>query len=293
MKTYALILIGGLSIVSCSKSNQQTQPNPESAMNILYLHHSTGNNIWNGGNTGFLYRAMRKISPKLAEKNKPLAMVPRLVKEHNKQHNSNYHITELAFPKVSPYGWHNFPFDYYDIWVKNAGPGPYMEEPTLEMLTGRYKVIVFKHCFPVSNMKADADTPNINSNVRTLANYTLQYLALRDKLRQFPETIFLVWTGAVQVQSQVKEDEAIRTREFFTWVRETWDEPGDNIYLWDFYQLETEGGLYLKEAYAASSRDSHPNADFSKKAAALFVQRLTDVVENKGLKTDLTGQPID
>jgi hypothetical protein len=292
MKTCILLLIGGLLILSCSKSNQQTQPNPDSAMNILFLHHSTGDKIWNGGNAGFFYRITRKVSPKLAEKNKPLAMVPRLVQEHNRYNNTNYRITELAFPKVSPYGWHNYPFDYYDIWVKHAGPGPYMEEPTLEMLTDRYKVIVFKHCFPVSNIKADADTADIDSNVRTLANYKLQYLALRDKLRQFPETTFLIWTGAVQVQSQVTEDEAIRTREFFTWVREFWDEQGDNIYLWDFYQLETEGGLYLKEEYAASAKDSHPNTDFSKKAAALFVQRLTDVVENKGSKTDITGQPI-
>ena len=38
----------------------------------------------------------------------------------------------MAFPKASPYGWHNYPYDYYDIWVKHAGNEPYMEEPSME-----------------------------------------------------------------------------------------------------------------------------------------------------------------
>ena len=58
-----------------------------------------------------------------------------------------------------------------------------------------------------------------------------------------------------------------------------WDEEGDNIYLWDFYHLETEGGLYLKNEYAVSPDDSHPNPSFSGKAAPLFAQFIIDVIE--------------
>ncbi len=50
-------------------------------------------------------------------------------------------------------------------------------------------------------------------------------------------------------------------------------------------QLETEGGLYLKEEYATSPNDSHPNGEFASKAAQLIFNRIIDVIENDG-----TGQ---
>ena len=63
----------------------------------------------------------------------------------------------------------------------------------------------------------------------------------------------------------------------------------DNIFLWDFYELETEGGLYLKPEYATSPTNSHPNKDFAQKVAPYFCQRIVDVIENDGTKTTLTG----
>ena len=35
------------------------------------------------------------------------------------------------------------------------------------------------------------------------------------------------------------------------------DQPDDNIYIWDLYSLQTEGGLYFKDEYAVSEKDSH------------------------------------
>ena len=57
----------------------------------------------------------------------------------------------------------NDPYDYYNIWVKNAGNEPYKGEPTLEILTSKYDVIIFKHCFPSSNVEPDTGAPDINS----------------------------------------------------------------------------------------------------------------------------------
>jgi hypothetical protein len=198
----------------------------------------------------------------------------------------------MAFPKASPYGWVNYPYDYYNIWVKNAGNEPFMEEPTLEMLTKKYQVIIFKHCFPVSNIQPNLDSADINSDYKSLANYKLQYLALRDKLHEFPNTKFILFTGAVQVKAQIKEDEALRAHEFSKWVVEEWDLADDNIYLWDFYKLETEGGLYLKDNYAYSSNNSHPNGEFASKAVQLLFNRIVDVIDNNGLGTNLTGEKI-
>ena len=83
-------------------------------------------------------------------------------------------------------------------------------------------------------------------------------------------------------------DNATRAKGFFEWVKTTWDEKGDNIFVFDFWQLETDGGLYLTAANA--SGDSHPNDTFAAKAAPLFGQRVIDVVEGRGDTGSLTGE---
>lgn len=282
--TLLLILI--IPINSCKQEEKKSD------MNIIYLHHSTGGVIWQGEKASLFTRAVRKVSPGLAETLGGQAKLPALFEKYNKDNGKNYLITETAFPKAAPYGWHNYPYDYYDIWVKHAGNEPYMEEPTLEILTKQYQVISFKHCYPVSNIKADQDSSSIDSDYKSLANYKLQYNALRDKMHEFPNTKFILWTGAVRVKSALSEDEALRAREFFTWVKEEWDLPEDNIFIWDFYELETEGGLYLKDEYATSDTDSHPNTVFASKAVGLVFNRIVDVIENNGTRTNLKGEKI-
>ena len=232
---------------------------------ILFLHHSTGGCVWEGG-------------------------VAEWFEKYNKEHSAAYNITETAFPKDKPYGWANYPYDYWNIWVQNAGPRAYKEEPTLEILTKECNIIIFKHCFPVASVKEDRGKPDVASDRKSIENYKLQYEALKAKLRQFPDTKFIVWTGAMLCKADTSEDNAKRAKEFFKWVKTAWDEKGDNIFLWDFEQLETDGGLYLKDEYAAAPDDSHPNVAFSKRVAPLFAARIVDVIEGRGDTGSLTGK---
>ncbi len=249
-------------------------------MNILFLHHSTGEVIWRGG-------------------------VPEWFERHNTDNGTSYEIEERTFPKGSPYPWNNYPFDYWNIWVEHAGGEPYMEEPTLEILTRQYDVIIFKHCFPVCYIGKDTGNPDICSQKKRIENYKLQYEALKSKMLEFPETKFIVWTGAAQVKkvslkSRVafllkkgtywSEDKAKRARQFFEWVKNEWDEEGDNIFLWDFYELETEGGRYLKEEYAIKPTDSHPDEAFAGDVAPLLCRRIVDVIEGRGDTARITGR---
>jgi hypothetical protein len=247
---------------------------------IMFLHHSTGEAIWRGGSNSIEIKGIHLGAG---------FDVPKWFSSYNKANGTSYQITSRMFPKKEPYGWHNYPYDYYNIWVKNAGDNAYMGEPTLEMLTKQYKMIIFKHCYPVSGLKSDTSNINIDAPEKTIENYKIQYIALKQKLLQFPDTKFIVWTGAVMTQSQMSEANAELAKSFFQWVRTNWDTPNDNIYLWDFYSLETDSGLYLKPEYAVEPNNSHPNKDFSKKTAPLFCQRIVDVIENNGTKTTLTG----
>ncbi len=273
-------------MISCKHSNDSDP------VKIIFLHHSTGLNIWNGGRSSIPFRMVRKVKRTLGMKNYNVGRLEQLFARYNRHSNKNYQIVESSFPKKQPYGWNNNPFDYYNIWVKNGGMQPYMEEPTLEMLTGEFQVIMLKHCFPVSNIQPDRDSADIDSDYRSLANFKLQYLALREKFHQFPDNKFIVWTGAAHIKSKTTEEESIRFREFYNWVIKEWDIPGDNIYIWDFYQLQTEGDLYFLDQYAQSADNAHPNDSFSKIASKLLFKRLIDIIENDGLKTKLTGEEL-
>ncbi len=289
-KTWAIIFLIAVSVTIAALSWPQNQKVGD--MNIIFLHHSTGSLIWRGAQPSVMARAANKISARLANAISPKARLPGLFETYNREHNKEYRITEIDFPKSSPYGWHNYPYDYYNIWVKHAGSKPFMEEPTLEMLTQKYQVIIFKHCFPVSNIQPDSGPSDLSSDYKSLANYKLQYLALRDKLHEFPGTKFILFTGAAQVKSEISESEAKRAKEFFDWVVSAWDLPEDNIFLWDLYRLQTEGGIYLKESYARSAADPHPNGAFAAKAVQLLFNRIVDVVERNGTGTTLTGEKL-
>lgn len=262
---------------SACKNTKEHQSDAE-PVNIIFLHHSTGHVIWKGQSGGLRGLLGKKEA------------IPGWFDDYNKTNNTNYQITEQNFPKAEPYGWNNYPFDYYNIWVKNAGNEPFQDEPTLEILTKDYDVVIFKHCFPLSNILEDTGNPDTLSSDKRKENYKAQYAEIKRKLNEFPETKFILWTAAAHVKSNVTEEEAKRTKEFVEWVIAEWDSPDDNIYLWDFYSLETEGELYLKEEYSAKKGDSHPSAKFGERVAPLFAARIVDVIENNGETTNLKGE---
>jgi len=265
-----------LSVLGCKKKSGKLNDPTQ----IIYLHHSTGRIIWEGEQNG-----LEKIIPAFG---KPA--VVKYLDDYNENQGVNYRITPREFPAQSPYGWQNYPYDYYNIWVKHGNADYYMEEPTLKILTEKYDVVVFKHCFPVSRMKRGTVPGNPDSREKTLTNYQRQYTLLKEKLRSYPGTKFLLWTGPALLKKHTNESEASITKEFYDWVKNNWDTPEDNIFLWDFRELETEGGLYLKSEYAFNPDNSHPSRAFGERAARYFVQRLTDVIRNKGTGTNLTGQ---
>jgi hypothetical protein len=235
---------------------------------ILFLHHSTGNSIWVGKTNRYIYKLTKKGD------------VEKFFIAYNKKNKTDFNVTEMSFPKSSPYGWNNYPYDYYNIWVKNSGVKAYMDEPTLEILTKEYDVIIFKHCFPVSRISEDSALTDINSDNKQLANYKLQYNALKKKMHEFPDTKFIVWTPAVCTRNKMTEDEAKRTHLFYKWMIEEWNEKGDNIFIWDFYKYETEGTLYLLDKNASAPDNSHPGKEFSARIAPLFCNSIIDTLNS-------------
>jgi len=264
----AILLLSSLA-TSCSSGGNGSQSSNGSggsslpaSTTVLYIHHSTGGVIWGGG-------------------------VPEGITAYNTAHGKNYAIEELAYPDV-PYPWANYPYDYWHLWVEGGGQAASEGVPTLETLAQNHDVIVFKHCFPVSSIAADTGAPSVSSSTKSIENYKLQYNALKTRLRQMSGKRFVVWTGAALLAAESTPEQGARSREFFTWVKNVWDEPGDNIFVWDFFELETEGGNFLIPGYAAG--DSHPSNAFATTVAPFFVNRLVDVIEGRGDTGSLTGK---
>jgi hypothetical protein len=257
----ALIFLFMAALVSCQSGKG------ENSSRVIFLHHSTGGAVWRGNTNYYLYKVTQKGD------------VQKFFSKYNRKNGTNYQISSQVFPKEEIYGWSNFPYDYYNIWVKNAGNDPYLNEPTLEILTDSYDVIIFKHCYPVGDILEDSGAPDIDSEEKRLENYMLQYKALKRKMHDFPDKTFILWTPAARVKNSTTEEKALRTREFYEWIVNEWDEAEDNIYLWDFYAYETEGGLYLKDEYASGPKDSHPNKEFSGNLAPLFGQFIIDCMQ--------------
>jgi hypothetical protein len=237
---------------------------------IGYLHHSTGEAVWDGG-------------------------VLSSIEAWNGARGTDYRITSITYPDThlngtDSYPWDNYPYDYWNLWVAHRGASRDRNEQNLDDLAAAYDVIVWKHCYPVSEIGADAGAASVSSPSKTLANYQLQYAALKARMHEYPGKRFLVWTGPALTASQTDAASAQRAQAFAAWVKGTWDEPGDNIYVWDFRELETGGGLYLPDAVAAGPDDPHPGSALSRTAGPLAARRIVDVIEGRGDTGSLTGR---
>jgi len=229
------------------------------SVNAIFLHHSTGGRVWNAGAAAWFT-------------------------QYNTTNSKNYEVTQENF---HPSG--NDPYDYWNLWINTTTSA---DTHHITNLVQQYNVIIIKHCYPVSYLNADSANASVSSANRQIQNYKLQYAALKTEMLKYPDNRFILWTGAAAVAGDPGSSaaNAARSREFFTWVKNDWDTAGDNIYLWDFFELETEGDNTLKSAYAASATDSHPNSSFCNQVYPLFCQRVIDVIEGRGDTASITGK---
>ena len=268
-----------ISTIGCENSKSGDMSDKQK-QKILFLHHSTGKTIWQGGNSFFT-----KLKGKLGLE----GAVEKWFHRYNKENDVFYVIRDREFPAKEPYGWKNYPFDYYNIWVKHGEEDYFMEEPTLKTLTPEYDLVIFKHCFPASKIVFDG-TPGVDSERKMVENYKMQYQALKQELLKYPDTKFLLWTPPALTEQGTTPEAAKAVTDFSNWVVNEWDQPGDNIFIWDFRQLETEGGLYLLPQNAVGEKDPHPSHAFAKSVYPYFCQRIVDVMEGKGDARSVTGE---
>lgn len=251
----------------------------------IFLHHSTGEGVYVEGN------------------------VASWINNYNSSNGTNYTVTERSYPD-SPYPWENYPYDYWNLWVNGQCNTTNANIQCLSNILQSYDVVIFKHCFPGAGLVPDNATPTVSSPVKSIANYKLQYRALRGLMDQYPTKKFIIWTLAPLHRLETTTEEAARAREFVNWVKSTWlTEDGKshpNIYIFDFYNLVAESNPTpvngkvncLKYDYEKSHTviDSHPNLNANQAVGPIFAQFIVNTFKSQatGIKDtfDHAGEVI-
>jgi hypothetical protein len=166
--------------------------------------------------------------------------------------------------------------------------------------SGVNRIIMFKSCFPNSDIYEDGTEPGDPFGDQTLANYKAiyrhpsgaghtypnggyTYKALEEVFAANPGTLFISVTAPPQCNSDQPTDaNAHRARLFNNWLRNTWLPAYNaahptlhNVAVFDFFNVlaNPDSGAYpnrLKAAYGGTSGDSHPNATGDAAATQAF-----------------------
>jgi len=134
----------------------------------------------------------------------------------------------------------------------------------------QFDVIAFKSCFPTSNIGSDEQ----------LAEYKSYYRAIRARMDQYPDRIFIVVTPPPQVPANTDPQEAARARAFSNWLASDEFLSGHrNVFTFNFFNLLADLRTnMLRSEYASDPSDAHPNERANQAIGPLFVDFIAAAV---------------
>jgi hypothetical protein len=249
MKTCALTIIF---IVFCFQPFAQ-----DKLRNGIFLHHSTGLNIWgpNGSNTTVTDEVNTYNKSKGLTDNNKMSLEEKWFGDED---NEWYIIRDFFEGKLST----EKPIDYY---YEN------------------YKIIIVKSCYPSSDIIGEG-AEGQDRTLKTIYNYKQHWRAIVKIMEQHPDNFFVIWTNAPRVKNKTDADKALRSKEFCNWAKNILAEGKDleygrfpkNVYVFDFFSKLTNDYGYLKDEYAVSLWDSHPNYKATNLVAPQLVREIFD-----------------
>ncbi len=135
----------------------------------------------------------------------------------------------------------------------------------------QYDVIIFKSCFPNSNIGSDEQ----------LAEFQSYYLSMRDRMDQYPNKLFIVVTQPPQVPGASDPDEARRARALADWLASDEFLGGHpNVVTFNFFDLLAGEDNFLRAGYRVDDYDAHPNEVANQTIGPLFVDFVDQAIRN-------------
>lgn len=131
-----------------------------------------------------------------------------------------------------------------------------------------HEVIVFKSCYPVSNIES----------AEMLQEYKDHYLKIRNVTDKYPNKVFIIITQPPLLPEETSAENAGRARAWANWLKSDEYLAGHrNLFTFDWFDLLAESNSKsanfnrLKAIYKIGDYDSHPNAKANKETAPKFV----------------------
>lgn len=224
---------------------------------IIFLHHSTGANLIAEG----------QVREMLTEAGYDFW-------DHH------YNPTGLRDPSGELTGYsYRIPNDNTDpdglarLFAQRAYPWP------VNALSGllQHEVIVFKSCFPASQINSDAQ----------LEQYQAWYLAMRDVMDAHPERVFVVVSPPPLHPAATDPAAAVRARAFADWLSsEAYLAGHANIFAFDLFDHLAESDPnspevnMLRAAYRPDDIDSHPNQAANQAVGPAFAKALIEAARS-------------
>lgn len=125
-----------------------------------------------------------------------------------------------------------------------------------------YDVVLFKSCFPTSNIADD----------EMLAAYEGNYLRIRETIDAHPDTLLIAFTSPPLVPNETEPANAARAREWAAYlVSDAFGEGRQNLAIFDFFSLLADSDGVLRREYRSDDWDSHPNETANRTIGPLLV----------------------
>lgn len=245
---------------------------PKKIVKLIFIHHSCGEN-WLSDNNGGLARMLQK---------------------------NNYFVSDTN------YGWgpdsigDRTDIENWPQWFTGPQSGRYLQalynesgqnssyRRVLSDPGGENRIVMFKSCFPNSNLEGRPGDPPGRGQGLTVANAKAIYNELLKYFQSRPDKLFVAVT-APPVQDRTHGKNA---RAFNTWLVKDWLKgcQGNNVVVFDFYNILTGQGNHhcFKNGriqfvnnkgrntlvYPTDPGDDHPNSTGNRKATAEFLPLL-------------------
>jgi hypothetical protein len=186
---------------------------------------------------------------------------------------------------------------------------------------GFNQVIMFKSCYPISNIGSDGTEPGDPfSGSKTLANYKAvyrhpagiegcytndgyEYKALECVFTNHPDILFIPVTAPPRHYGATTDAEASRARTFNNWLKHTWftnyqaRNPNlNNVAVFDWFDVLANPADHstqpnrLQSAYGGTSGDSHPNSTGNAASTVAFAGSGTNFLDDAWDLFDTGGE---
>ena len=225
---------------------------PAQSLSMVWLHHSTGERLLRGG----LLAALRADAIDF--------------------HDINYEEATVDGYVVG---------DHTDV---DDWPATFNVPKRFEIVKGwelgdakaHHDIVMFKSCYPNSNIKTDA----------RLQEYKQIFTSLLPTLKANPDILFIAMSTPPLVKRNTSPDAAARARQWARWLTTEYARDVPNVKVFDLFDALaiTEGkpdANTLVPQFATGRGDSHPSPEGAKAVTRMFIPWLNRTVREVPLTT--------